>query len=64
MKEPYRWNYTIKIKTKDGEYVYENETLENVETLLELYPDRIGVEATQNKKDKPKVKTLQKKRGK
>jgi hypothetical protein len=32
--------------------------------LLEVYPDRVSVEATQNKKDKPKVKTLQKKRGK
>ena len=64
MKEPYRWNYTIKIKTKDGEYVYENESLDNIESLLEIYPDRVSVEATQNKKDKPKVKTLQRKRGK
>ena len=30
---PYRWDYTIKIKKKDGTYDYEEETKEKVKTL-------------------------------
>lgn len=46
MKEPYRWNYTIKVKTKDGEYTYEKETLDNIDMLLQKHPDYTGIEAT------------------
>lgn len=53
MKEQYRWNYTIKIKTKDGEYEYEKETLDNIDLLLEKHKDYEEVQATYNK---PKVK--------
>lgn len=33
MKEPYKWNYNIKIKTKEGTYEYEDK-LENIEQLM------------------------------
>lgn len=39
MKEQYKWNYTIKIKTKDGTYEYEKETLDNIDLLLEKHKD-------------------------
>ena len=39
MKEQYRWNYTIKIKTKDGTYEYEKESLDNIDLLLEKHKD-------------------------
>ena len=45
MEEPYRWNYSIKIKTKDGEYTYEKETLDNIDLLLVKHPNYTGVEA-------------------
>lgn len=48
MKEPYRWNYTIRVKTKDGEYVYEQETLEKIDLLLEKHKDYMEVKATKN----------------
>lgn len=53
MKEDYKWNYTIKIKTKEGEYTYEKETLENLDLLLEKHKDYESVEAIH--KDKQKV---------
>lgn len=52
MKEQYRWNYNIKIKTKQGTYEYEDK-LENIEKILEKHKDYEEVEA---KKNKPKVK--------
>ena len=55
MKEPYNWNYEIKVKTKTGEYVYEQETLEKIDLLLEKHKDYTEVKAT---------KKLVKKRGK
>ena len=52
-KEPYEWNYTIKIKTKDGEFNYEHETLDKLGKILEKYPstDEVRMSA-----EKPKVK--------
>ena len=29
-KDPYIWNYNIKVRTKDGKYDYEKETKEKV----------------------------------
>lgn len=29
-KDPYIWDYTIKVKTKDGKYDYEEETKQKV----------------------------------
>lgn len=53
MKEDYRWNYNIKIKTKDGTYEYEKETLENLDLLLMKHPNYESVEAVH--KDAQKV---------
>ena len=57
MKEPYKWNYNIKIKTKEGEFEYEDQ-LENLETVLGKHPDYDEMRAT-----RIKPKTLEKKRG-
>ena len=59
MKEQYRWNYTIKIKTKDGEYEYEKETLDNIDLLLEKHKDYEEVQAI-HKEEKCKKKVLKK----
>ena len=50
MKEPYRWKYNIKVRTKDGDFVYEDEVLERLEELLNKHPDYEGVEAQHIKK--------------
>lgn len=39
MKEPYIWNYNIKIKTKDGEYEYEQDDVLDAVKLVEKHPD-------------------------
>ena len=39
MEEPYRWNYTIKIKTKNGTYEYEKENVIEAVKLVEQHPD-------------------------
>ena len=57
MKEQYKWNYTIKIKTKDGTYEYEKEDLSNIDLLLEKHKDYEEVQATYNK---PKAKVKKK----
>lgn len=44
MKEDYRWNYNIKIKTKDGTYEYE-QPIEKLEELLEKHKDYTEVQA-------------------
>lgn len=49
MKEPYRWDYNIKIRTKEGTYEYEKESLDNIDLLLMKHPDYNEVRATQNK---------------
>jgi len=54
MKEPYRWNYSIKIKTKDGEYTYEKETLDNIDLLLVKHPDYTEVDAKHIQEEKGK----------
>lgn len=58
MKEQYNWDYKIKIKTKQGTYEYEKESLDNIGLLLEKYPDYEEVEA--KKVDKCKKKVLNK----
>lgn len=45
MKQPYSWNYTIRVKTKDGTYEYEKETLDNIDLLLEKHKDYEEVQA-------------------
>lgn len=50
MKQPYIWNYDIKVKTKEGEYQYERETLEKIDDILEKHPNYEMVHATYVKK--------------
>lgn len=57
MKEQYRWNYNIKVKTKEGTYEYED-NLENIDRVLQRHPDYEEVQATRKKQ-----KTLSKKKG-
>jgi hypothetical protein len=61
MKEPYIWDYTIKVKTKTGEYTYEKETLDNIDMLLQKHPDYTGIEATHTGPKEEKGKQLVKK---
>lgn len=46
MYEQYKWNYDIKIKTKEGTFEYEDE-LENIDTILKKHPNYEQVEAKQ-----------------
>ena len=46
MKEQYKWNYNIKIKTKEGTYEYE-QPIEKLEELLEKHKDYTELQATQ-----------------
>lgn len=63
MKEPYRWDYTIKVKTQDGEYTYEKETLENIDLLLQKHPGYTEVNAKhKEEKGKSLVKKMTPKR--
>ena len=56
MKEQYNWNYTIKIKTKEGTFEYENVPLEDIVLLDLKHPDREELKATkENVKCKKKV---------
>ena len=57
MKQPYNWDYTIRIKTKEGTFEYEKEDLSNIDLLLEKHKDYEEVQATKNK-----PKTLVKRR--
>ena len=50
MKQPYIWNYDIKVKTKEGEYNYERETLEKIDDILEKHPNYEMVHAVYTKK--------------
>ena len=56
MKEPYNWDYTIRVKTKEGTFEYELETLEKIQEILNQYPNYEELEA------KKKIKTLVKKK--
>ena len=60
MKEDYRWNYQIRIKTKEGTYEYEKEDLSNLDLLLEKHPEYEQIEAVH--KEAEKTKKLVKKR--
>ena len=50
MNEQYKWNYNIKVRTKEGEYQYERETLEKIDDILEKHPNYEMVHATYVKK--------------
>lgn len=45
MKTEYVWNYDIKVKDKNGEYVYEKETLEHLLEILKQHPEYTEVQA-------------------
>ena len=49
MKEQYQWNYTIKIKTKEGTFEYEKPDLSGIDLLLEKHPSYEEVRAEHNK---------------
>lgn len=49
MKEPYKWNYSIKIKTKEGTYEYEEENALEAVKLVERHPDYEAFYMQQNK---------------
>ena len=53
MKDKYRWNYNIKIKTKEGTYEYENEDIRNIDVILNEHPDREEIRL-----EKAKVKKI------
>ena len=53
MKEQYKWNYNIKIKTKEGTYEYEDVPLEDIVLIDLKHPKREELKA-----DKVKVKKL------
>ena len=55
MKDNYKWNYNIKIKTKEGTYEYEKEDLDNIDLLLEKHKDYEELEAKRVDKCKKKV---------
>ena len=44
-KTEYVWNYDIKVKDKNGEYVYEKETLQHLLDILKEHPDYTEVQA-------------------
>lgn len=60
VKEPYIWDYTISVKTKDGTFVHEHEQIKNIDNVLAQHPGYTGVEAKRNEPSKKLVK----KRGK
>lgn len=39
-KDPYIWNDTIKIRTRDGKYDYEEETKEKNKTMVKKYGEQ------------------------
>lgn len=45
MKQSYNWDYTIRVKTKEGTFEYEKETLDNLDLLLEQHKDYEEVQA-------------------
>lgn len=44
-KTEYVWNYDIKVKDANGEYVYEKETLQHLLDILKEHPDYTEVQA-------------------
>jgi len=59
MKEQYKWNYNIKIKTKQGTYEYEDK-LENIEKILENHKEEENIEVNAIKEEQCKRKVLKK----
>lgn len=55
MKDNYKWNYNIKIKTKEGTYEYEKQDLTDIDLLLEKHKDYEEIEAKKVEKCKKKV---------
>lgn len=45
MKTEYVWNYDIKVKDKNGEYIYEKETLEHLDEVIKQHPDYEEIQA-------------------
>lgn len=60
MKDNYKWNYNIKIKTKEGTYEYE-QPLDKLEELLQKHKGYEEVVAKQNKGKVKKIGTMDKK---
>lgn len=56
IKQPYNWDYTIKIKTKEGTFEYEKNDLCDLDLLLMKHPNYEEVRA-EHKEDKPKALT-------
>lgn len=48
MNDPYRWDYKIRIKTKEGSFEYED-NLENIDTILQQHQNYEEVRAEHNK---------------
>lgn len=44
MKQQYNWDYTIRVKTKEGTFEYEDK-LENVDKILEKHPNYEEIQA-------------------
>lgn len=59
MKEQYKWNYNIKIKTKEGTFEYEDK-LENIEKLMNKHREEGDMQVNATKEDKCKKKVLKK----
>jgi len=51
MKEQYKWNYNIKIKTKDGTYEYEDVPLEDMTLLVLKHPEYTELQAKHSGKE-------------
>lgn len=49
MKQPYIWDYTIRVKTKEGTFEYEKETLDKIDEILQRHQDYEEVQAKKNK---------------
>ena len=61
MKEPYRWDYTIRIKTKDGTFEYEKDNVLEAVKMAEQHPD---YEEFYMQHKKPLAKVMKLNRGK
>lgn len=64
MKEQYKWNYNIKIKTKDGTYEYEDVPLEDMTLLVLKHPNYEEIRATHRERKEHKENTKRLVKGK
>jgi len=64
MKEQYKWNYLIKVKTKEGTFEYEKEDLTDIDLILMKHPKYDELRATQckHKENTENTKKLVKKK--